>query len=216
MTTAATPEPTHLIKRDGSVRAFDAARIASALGRAGHASGEFGEAEARRLTREAVLPALAAQVAAPGAPPLTPHVEQVQDLVEAALFAAGHRRTLRAYTVYREQHRKLRDARRTLVDVEASVSEYLQQRDWRVNANANQGYSLGGLILNVSGKVIANYWLDHVYPPEAGQAHRAGRHPHPRPRHAQRLLRRLVAAHAAARGTERRAGQGRGRARPST
>ena len=109
---------------------------------------------------------------APSAPPLTPHVEQVQDLVEAALFAAGHRRTLRAYTVYREQHRKLRDAKRTLVDVEASVSEYLQQRDWRVNANANQGYSLGGLILNVSGKVIANYWLDHVYPPEAGQAHR--------------------------------------------
>ena len=172
MTTAAATEPTHLIKRDGSVRPFDAGRIGSAIARAGHASGEFGEEEARRLTLEAVLPALAAQVAAPGAQALTPHVEQVQDLVEAALFKAGHRRTLRAYTVYREQHRKLRDARRTLVDVEASVSEYLQQRDWRVNANANQGYSLGGLILNVSGKVIANYWLDHVYPPEAGQAHR--------------------------------------------
>ena len=172
MTIEATAATTHLIKRDGSVRAFDAARIASALSRAGHASGEFGDEEARRLTHEAVLPALAAQVADPGAPPLTPHVEQVQDLVEAALFAAGHRRTLRTYTVYREQHRKLRDAKRTLVDVEASVSEYLQQRDWRVNANANQGYSLGGLILNVSGKVIANYWLDHVYPPEAGQAHR--------------------------------------------
>ena len=110
MTTAAPTATTHLIKRDGSVRAFDAARIASALTRAGHASGEFGDDEALRLTNDAVLPALAAQVAAPGAPPLTPHVEQVQDLVEAALFAAGHRRTLRAYTVYREQHRKLRDA----------------------------------------------------------------------------------------------------------
>ena len=172
MTHPATVPTTHLIKRDGSVRAFDASRICSALTRAGHASGEFDEAEALRLTLEGVLPALAAQVAAPGVPPMTPHVEQVQDLVEAALFAAGYRRTLRAYTVYREQHRKLRDARRTLVDVEASVSEYLQQRDWRVNANANQGYSLGGLILNVSGKVIANYWLDHVYSPEAGQAHR--------------------------------------------
>ncbi|OAD21977.1 anaerobic ribonucleoside-triphosphate reductase, partial [Candidatus Thiomargarita nelsonii] len=52
--------------------------------------------------------------------------------------------------------------------------EYLSQIDWRVNANANQGYSLGGLILNVSGKVIANYWLNHVYPPEIGEAHRAG------------------------------------------
>lgn len=59
-----------------------------------------------------------------------------------------------------------------LIDVESSINEYLDRRDWRVNANANQGYSLGGLILNVSGKVIANYWLSHVYPSAIGQAHR--------------------------------------------
>src|SRR5690606_13358176 len=59
-----------------------------------------------------------------------------------------------------------------LIDVSASVNEYLAQQDWRVNANANQGYSLGGLILNVSGKVIANYWLSHIYPPDIGNAHR--------------------------------------------
>ena len=58
------------------------------------------------------------------------------------------------------------------VDVAASINEYLERRDWRVNANANQGYSLGGLILNVSGKVIANYWLEQVYPPDVGAAHR--------------------------------------------
>jgi anaerobic ribonucleoside-triphosphate reductase len=46
----------------------------------------------------------------------------------------------------------------THIDVESSIDEYLERKDWRVNANANQGYSLGGLILNVSGKVIANYW----------------------------------------------------------
>lgn len=101
-----------------------------------------------------------------------PGIEQIQDAVEATLFGAGWRRTLRAYTVYREQHRRLRDARQTLVDVQATMDEYLQQRDWRINANANQGWSLGGLILNVSGKVVANYWLDHVYPPEVGDAHR--------------------------------------------
>lgn len=60
------------------------------------------------------------------------------------------------------------------IEVGASIDEYLHRRDWRVNANANQGYSLGGLILNVSGKVVANYWLSEVYPPEIGQAHRAG------------------------------------------
>jgi len=62
--------------------------------------------------------------------------------------------------------------RRIAVDVGRSVNEYLDRQDWRIHANANQGYSLGGLILNVSGKVIANYWLSHVYPAEVGQAHR--------------------------------------------
>ena len=62
--------------------------------------------------------------------------------------------------------------RKTTVDVASSIDEYLQQLDWRVNANANQGYSLGGMILNISGKMVANYWLDHVYPREVGEAHR--------------------------------------------
>lgn len=66
------------------------------------------------------------------------------------------------------------NSHRTLVDVESSVNEYLNREDWRVNANANQGYSLGGLILNVAGKVTANYWLSHVYAPAAGTAHREG------------------------------------------
>ncbi len=61
-----------------------------------------------------------------------------------------------------------------VIEVEKSVQEYLDRSDWRVNANANQGYSLGGLILNTAGKVIANYWLSHVYEPDAGEAHRKG------------------------------------------
>jgi len=60
----------------------------------------------------------------------------------------------------------------SLLDISATVSEYLQRSDWRVNANANQGYSLGGLILNTAGKVIANYWLNDVYTQTIGQAHR--------------------------------------------
>ena len=61
-----------------------------------------------------------------------------------------------------------------LVDPGQTVNEYLSKADWRVNANANQGYSLGGMILNSSGKLIANYWLNEVYTPEIGQAHRDG------------------------------------------
>jgi ribonucleoside-triphosphate reductase (formate) len=155
-----------VVKRDGSIKAFEAGKIRRALARAGEATQEFGQPEASRLT-EQVIAHLAASHGRSA-----PDVEQIQDLVEAALFDAGHRNTLRAYIVYREQHNKLRKDKKTLVDVESSVNEYLEQSDWRVNANANQAYSLGGLILNVSGKVIANYWLNHVYPPEIGQAHR--------------------------------------------
>ena len=60
------------------------------------------------------------------------------------------------------------------VDVASSINEYLNRQDWRVNANANQGYSLGGMILNVAGKVVANYWLNEVYSAEIGAAHRSG------------------------------------------
>jgi len=76
--------------------------------------------------------------------------------------------------VYREQHGKLRRDKHSMIDVESSMNEYLDQLDWRVNANANQGYSLGGLILNTAGKVTANYWLNHVYPKEVGEIHREG------------------------------------------
>jgi ribonucleoside-triphosphate reductase (formate) len=61
-----------------------------------------------------------------------------------------------------------------VVEVGTSIDEYLDRSDWRVNANANQGYSLGGMILNTAGKVVANYWLSHVYAPEIGRAHREG------------------------------------------
>jgi len=60
------------------------------------------------------------------------------------------------------------------VDAISTIDEYLDRSDWRVNANANQDYSLGGLILNTSGKMVANYWLEKVYSAEAGAAHRSG------------------------------------------
>jgi len=160
--------PKTVVKRDGKVVAFDATKIASAITRAGTASGDLAAAEGVRIAKRLsnVLTASAGAVAI--------EIEAIQDAVELALLHAGYLKAARAYIVYREQHAKLRTDRRTMVDVATSVNEYLEQQDWRVNANANQGYSLGGLILNVSGKVVANYWLSHVYAPEIGRAHRDG------------------------------------------
>jgi anaerobic ribonucleoside-triphosphate reductase len=157
-----------VVKRDGRRSEFDAGKIRSALLRAGQATGEFGESEADLLTAQVVKVLNHMFCNTP------PGIERIQDVVEQSLISANHPLTARAYIVYRETHKKLREDRKTVVDVEASINEYLSRQDWRVNANANQGYSLGGLILNVSGKVVANYWLNHVYPPELGEAHRDG------------------------------------------
>ena len=166
--TTPTTLPAAVIQRNGQSAVFDAARIRSALQRAGTASGEYGADEAALLAAQAVK-VLAHRFAGQ-----SPQIEQIQDVVEQTLIAANHLATARAYMAYRQQHATLRADRETLVHVESSINEYLTRADWRVNANANQGYSLGGLILNVSGKVTANYWLSHVYPPEIGQAHRDG------------------------------------------
>ena len=155
----------HILKRDGRVVAFDREKIAQAMAAAGQSTGELDLAGAQALT-DGVIAALAENPC--------PGVETIQNRVEEALVQAGHWRTARAYIVHREQHARLRSLRHTLVDVESAMEEYLDQRDWRVNANANQGYSLGGLILNVAGKVTANYWLSNVFAPEAGRAHREG------------------------------------------
>ncbi|HWV18273.1 MAG TPA: ribonucleoside triphosphate reductase [Rhodocyclaceae bacterium] len=157
--------PQHVIKRDGRVVDFDFDKIHQAMVAAGAASGEFDAAAASGLA-DLVAASLWGQPC--------PGIETIQNRVEEVLVASGYWVTARAYIVYREQHARLRSLRHTLVDVESAMGEYLDQRDWRVNANANQGYSLGGLILNVAGKVTANYWLSHVYAPEIGTAHREG------------------------------------------
>ncbi|WP_313106014.1 ribonucleoside triphosphate reductase [Stutzerimonas nitrititolerans] len=154
--------PVSLRKRDGRLVAFERDKIARAIEAAGSATGEYDIATAQALA-EGIQARLRRRVV---------DVELVQDTVERVLMEAGHYATARAYIVYRERHGRLRRDRKAIVDVASSMNEYLSREDWRVRANANQGYSLGGLILNVSGKVTANYWLDEVYSPEIGTAHR--------------------------------------------
>jgi ribonucleoside-triphosphate reductase (formate) len=154
-------------KRGGDYAPFNPEKIQSAMTRAGVATGEFAEDEASLLTRQVVKIIQHSLNDVPG-------IEDIQDIVEHVLIINNHFKTARSYISYRDQRKRLRDDRKTMVDVASSINEYLEKIDWRINANANQGYSLGGLILNVSGKMIANYWLSHVYPPEVGEAHRNG------------------------------------------
>ncbi len=154
--------------RGGTLRKFDAEKIFSAMERAGRATNEFGAVEAKRMAAQVV------NILAHRHHTGNPNIEEIQDVVEHILIANNYFATNRSYILYREQHKQMREGKRTFVDVIGSINEYLGHQDWRIHANANQGYSLGGLILNVSGKVVANYWLSHVYTPEIGEAHRQG------------------------------------------
>ena len=155
-------------KRDGTLAPFDSNKIYSAIKKAGESTGEFGESESWLLTSQ-VLKVLKHKFAES-----LPDIEHIQDIVEQVLISANYFATAKAYILYRDQRNRTRGDKKVMVDVESSINEYLEKLDWRVNTNANQGYSNGGLILNVSGKVTANYWLSHVYPAEVGEAHRNG------------------------------------------
>ena len=107
-------------------------------------------------------------------------VEEIQDLIEKTLFQYQYFDVMKSFITYRFLHKMQRehilglDKDTTFVNSSASVEEYIHKNDWRIKANANTGYSNSGLVNNLAGKVIANYWLDKVYTKEEGYAHRNG------------------------------------------
>lgn len=73
-----------------------------------------------------------------------PTVEDIQDIVESTLMKNGQEQVARAYILYRAEHKNLREkSHKIMLDVGQTIDEYIGQTDWRVNANANSGYSLG-------------------------------------------------------------------------
>ena len=117
---AAPALPAQSIKRDGARVPFELAKIASAIARAGAATGEFDAARRGRW------PTRSAGCWRTGIADGAPDIEAIQDSVEHTLAAAGWFHTARAYIVYRDRHARLRADRKTLVDVAASVDEYLR------------------------------------------------------------------------------------------
>jgi anaerobic ribonucleoside-triphosphate reductase len=160
----------NVIKRDGTTEQhYNSCRVLSAISRA------FNASKQRASSSHLVLMMVEGKIIAYA----YRHnnridVETIQDMIEHTLFDLGYFDAAKAFIVYRSQRSKVRTDRDVSVDVGSSVNDYLSRADWRVAANANQGYSLGGLVLNTAGKVIANYWLNHIYPAEIGEAHRCG------------------------------------------
>jgi ribonucleoside-triphosphate reductase len=107
-------------------------------------------------------------------------VEEIQDIIEKRLFARKYFNVMRSFMLYRHTRKLQReltnniDSNTTYINSTQTIEEYIGQTDWRINANANTAYSNAGLVNNVAGKIIANYWLDKVYSPEEGATHRNG------------------------------------------
>lgn len=153
-------------KRDGRVVGFDSSKIISAIARAGKATDEFGEKEARKLTLRVLTLAHELRLG-----PI-PDVEEVQDIVERVLLDSPFYKTAKAYILYREQHAQIRAiVSKAGVDM---VENYIQRADWRVNENSNMCYSLQGLNNYISSDITSEYWLNSIYPPQIRDAHRAG------------------------------------------
>lgn len=155
-------------KRNGSFVTFDKNKIEKAIKKAIESVGGEDFSEVSQLTKIAI------DIAMKKLGKWIPSVEDIQDSVEEALIKAWHDKVAKSYIIYRQKRSEGRNDRSVVVEVIDTMNEYLDKSDWRINANANSGYSLWGLILNVSGKVTANYWLSHVYPAEIGNAHRNG------------------------------------------
>jgi anaerobic ribonucleoside-triphosphate reductase len=153
-------------KRNGLIVPFRPDKITTAIARAGGATGEFDEDVAQHLMVRVL------SIAGQALPGEIPSVEQVQDIVEEVLLASSHRKTAKAYIIYREQHARIREiVSRADVDL---IDRYLTRDDWQVNENSNMDYSLQGLNNYVSSEISKVYWLNKIYPPEIRLAHTDG------------------------------------------
>jgi len=155
-----------IVKRDGRIADFDAAKITAALVKAGQATGEFGLEAARQMTMRVL-----ALHQSMGREQL-PSVEEIQDVVEEVLLASPYKKSAKAYILYRDQHARVRELV-SKADVEL-IDRYLNREDWKVQENSNMAYSLQGLNNYISSEVSKTYWLNKIYTQDIREAHSSG------------------------------------------
>lgn len=160
----------HVIKRDGQLEFYDPQKIYNAINAAAIECGINDAELIQRLTNltEKKLKEFMSKRHKNSAPA----IEEIQDIVETVLIEEKQVAIAKAYIIYREKHKIIRDTKKLMLDIDATMEGYLSQSDWRVNENSNVNYSLGGLILHNSGTIIANYWLKNIYSEEIADAHR--------------------------------------------
>ncbi len=152
-------------KRNGSIVDFDIERITSVIFKALTATNEGNGNRTKKLADKIVeIINLRFKKGA------IPHVEQIQDIVEETLILNGLVETAKAYILYREQRRRIREAVTKMDEASEAIDKYIQEVDWQVKDTANMTYSLQGLNQFTVSFVSKNYWLNKIYPKEIREA----------------------------------------------
>lgn len=155
-----------VIKRDGRIVDFDKSKIVNAILKAGNATHEYGSGVAEFLSN-IVITELESE-----------HdgelfsIEVIQNKIENVLMRKGFYETAKAFILYRENRRELRELGTHITP--SLLEEYLGESTWEIHENANIDYSIQGLKAYISGKAEQIYWLEKVYPERISSLHRDG------------------------------------------
>ncbi|KKW12797.1 MAG: Anaerobic ribonucleoside-triphosphate reductase [Parcubacteria group bacterium GW2011_GWA2_49_9] len=155
-----------ITKRTGALEDFDQRKITAAIAKAGKATAEFRDDEAKLLS-DSVVANLERILG-----DRIPTVEDTQDVIEKVLMHSRFKKTAKAFILYREQHAEMR-AFATAASL-GLVDNYLERTDWQVKENSNMEYSLQGLNNYIFGEVSKTYWLNKIYPREIREAYEKG------------------------------------------
>ncbi|WP_053955526.1 ribonucleoside triphosphate reductase [Inediibacterium massiliense] len=159
---------TKVQKRNGEIVDFDSSKIKFAIFAAAKSVGGKDEMVAARLSKivvDIIHETYGASI---------PSVEDVQDIVEKVLIEEGHAKTSKAYILYRKKHEEIREVKNLFMDAERMIEEYVNLEDWRVNENANMGFSLQGLNNHIVESITKKYWLNKIYRKELREVHIRG------------------------------------------
>ena len=160
---------TKIQKRDGQVVDFDRSKITKAIFKAITAANQ-GDGELSDKVSNRVIEFLSRRFKQDE----IPTVEQVQDIVEEVLILENLVDTAKAYILYREQRRKIREAVTISEETVERMDQYLEKLDWEVQENANMAFSLQGLNHYAVSQIVKKYWLNKIYPKEVREANESG------------------------------------------
>jgi len=160
---------TKIQKRDGQVVDFDRSKITKAIFKAITAANQ-GDGELSDKVSNRVIEFLSRRFKQDE----VPTVEQVQDIVEEVLILENLVDTAKAYILYREQRRKIREAVTISEETVERMDQYLEKLDWEVQENANMAFSLQGLNHYAVSQIVKKYWLNKIYPKEVREANESG------------------------------------------